>query len=98
MSWLRRCVELREAAPSDNWVEMLVLYCWQSIDEDFRVARLDVDHGWVVATQNIFEFLIETQEKDNERLRQLEALARETEARAREKSIFIKKLKGNQHF
>ncbi|GJV99569.1 hypothetical protein Tco_1554821 [Tanacetum coccineum] len=40
MSWLRRCAELREAAQSDDWVEMLVLYCWRSVDEDFRVAGI----------------------------------------------------------
>ncbi|GJW11800.1 hypothetical protein Tco_1577627 [Tanacetum coccineum] len=38
MSWLRRYVKLREAAQSDDWVEMLVLYSWRSADEDFRVA------------------------------------------------------------
>ncbi|GKE30740.1 hypothetical protein Tco_1446124 [Tanacetum coccineum] len=104
----------------DDRVEMLVLYCWRSVDEDFRVAgvinklceevaaaneetccfiqELDVVPGWVVATQKTSEFLKETQKKDDERLRQLEAQARETEARAREKCIFIKKLKGNQPF
>ncbi|GJV08085.1 hypothetical protein Tco_1345741 [Tanacetum coccineum] len=118
MSWLRRCAELREAAQSDEWVEMLVLYCWRSAEEDFRVAgvklceevaaaneetsyfiqELDVVPGLVVVTQKTSEFLKETQEKDDERLRQLEALARDTEARAREKCIFIEKLKGNQPF
>ncbi|GJV12505.1 hypothetical protein Tco_1354046 [Tanacetum coccineum] len=38
MSWLHRCAELREANQFDDWVEMLVLYCWRSVDEDFRVA------------------------------------------------------------
>nr|GEX72067.1 hypothetical protein [Tanacetum cinerariifolium] len=78
--------ELREAAQSNNWVEMLVLYCWRSVDKDFKVAG------------KTSEFLKETQEKDDERLQQLKALARETEARAREKCIFIEKLKGNQPF
>ncbi|GKA53773.1 hypothetical protein Tco_0747088 [Tanacetum coccineum] len=118
MSWLRRCAELREAAQSDEWVEMLVLYCWRSAEEDFRVAgvklceevaaaneetsyfiqELDVVPGLVVVTQKTSEFLKETQEKDDEWLRQLKALARDTEARAREKCIFIEKLKGNQPF
>nr|GEV19144.1 hypothetical protein [Tanacetum cinerariifolium] len=108
------------AARSDDWVKMLVLYCWRSADENFRVARvinklceevaaaneetgyfiqeLDAVLGWVVETQKTFEFLKKTQAKDDERLRQLEALARETEARAREKCIFIEKLKGNRPF
>ncbi|GKD93958.1 hypothetical protein Tco_1373795 [Tanacetum coccineum] len=38
MSWLRRCAELREAAQPNDWVEILVLYCWRFVDEDFRVA------------------------------------------------------------
>ncbi|GJY98226.1 hypothetical protein Tco_0515136 [Tanacetum coccineum] len=54
---------------------MLVLYCWRSVDEDFRVTG-------VIATLKTSEFLKETQEKDDERLQQLEALARETEAKA----------------
>nr|GEV41420.1 reverse transcriptase domain-containing protein [Tanacetum cinerariifolium] len=33
-----RCEELREAVGSNDWVEMLVLYCWRSVEEDFRVA------------------------------------------------------------
>ncbi|GJR38139.1 hypothetical protein Tco_1213823 [Tanacetum coccineum] len=112
--------KLREAAQSDDWVEMLVLYYWRSIDEDFKVAgvinklceevtatneeisyfflELDVVPGWVVVTQKTSEFLKETQEKDDERLPQLEALERETEAKAREKFIFIEKSKGDQPF
>nr|GEY38049.1 cytochrome b5-like [Tanacetum cinerariifolium] len=74
MSWLRRCEGQQEAAESEDCVEMLVLYCRRSIDKDFRVAGTS-------------EFLKETQEKDNERLRQLEALARETEARARPSTL-----------
>ncbi|GJS91608.1 hypothetical protein Tco_1296005 [Tanacetum coccineum] len=114
------CAELREAAGSNDWVEMLVLYCWRSVEKDFRVAgvinklceevvdaneetsyfiqELDDVPGWVVATRKTSVFLKETQEKDNERLQQLEALAREIEARAREKCIFIEKLKVNQPF
>ncbi|GJY02760.1 hypothetical protein Tco_0360912 [Tanacetum coccineum] len=38
MSWLRRCAKLREAVGSNDLVEMLVLYCWRSVEEDFRVA------------------------------------------------------------
>nr|GEV26440.1 hypothetical protein [Tanacetum cinerariifolium] len=34
------CAELCEAVGSDDWVEMLVFYCWRSIEEDFRVARV----------------------------------------------------------
>nr|GEU36923.1 hypothetical protein [Tanacetum cinerariifolium] len=105
---------------SEDWVEMLVLYCWRSVDKDFMVAgvinklceevaaaneetdyfiqELDVFPGWVVATQKTSEFLKETQKKDDERLRQPEPLSRETEAKAREKCIFIKKLKGIQPF
>ncbi|GKD58829.1 hypothetical protein Tco_1296338, partial [Tanacetum coccineum] len=93
----------------DDWVEMLVLYCWRSADEDVKVVgvinklyeevattnketgyfiqELDVVPGWVVATQKTSEFLKETQEKDDERLRQLEVLVRKTEARARDASI-----------
>ncbi|GJU74622.1 hypothetical protein Tco_1266027 [Tanacetum coccineum] len=64
----------------------------------YFIQELDVVPGWVVGTQKTPEFLKKTQKKDDERLRQLEAQARETEARAREKCIFIKKLKGNQPF
>ncbi|GKD69894.1 hypothetical protein Tco_1323984, partial [Tanacetum coccineum] len=64
----------------------------------YFILELDVVPGWVVATQKTSEFMKETQEKDDERLRQLEALARETGARAREKFIFIEKLKGGQPF
>nr|GEV97516.1 hypothetical protein [Tanacetum cinerariifolium] len=64
----------------------------------YFTQELDVVPGWVVATQKTSEFLKETQEKDDERLRQLEALVKETEARAREKCIFIEKLKGNRPF
>ncbi|GKF83384.1 hypothetical protein Tco_0245040 [Tanacetum coccineum] len=100
MLWLRRCAELREVTQCDDWVEMLVLYCWRSVDEDFRdfIQELDVVPGWVVAKQKTFEFLKETQAKDDERLRQLEALSRETEAMTCEKCIFIEKLKGNRPF
>ncbi|GJR51857.1 hypothetical protein Tco_1402378 [Tanacetum coccineum] len=107
MSWLCRCAELREAAQSDDWVEMLVLYRWRFIDEDLKVAgiinklceevaaaneetgyfiqELDVDPEWVVVTYKTYEFLKETQVKDDERLRQLEALVRETKVKAHEK-------------
>ncbi|GKD03837.1 hypothetical protein Tco_1178811 [Tanacetum coccineum] len=30
--------KLQAADQSDDWVQMLVLYCWRSVDEDFRVA------------------------------------------------------------
>nr|GEY28395.1 hypothetical protein [Tanacetum cinerariifolium] len=93
MSWLRRCAEFKEAAQSDDWVEMLVLYCWRSVDEDFRVAR-EINK----LCDETSEFLKETQAKDDESLRQLEALARETEAMARKKCIFIEKLKRNWPF
>nr|GEZ70942.1 hypothetical protein [Tanacetum cinerariifolium] len=56
----------------------------------YFIQELDVVPGWVVATQKTFEFLKETQEKDDERLRHLKALAKEMETRAHEKCIFIK--------
>ncbi|GJZ95602.1 hypothetical protein Tco_0667936 [Tanacetum coccineum] len=90
MSWLCRCAKLREAAQPNDWVEILVLYCWRSVDEDFWVAGLVVVPGWVVETQKTYEFLKEIQDKDDERQRQLEALARETEARAHDVLCRIK--------
>nr|GEV24007.1 hypothetical protein [Tanacetum cinerariifolium] len=62
------------------------------------IQELDVVPGLVVATQKTYKFLKETQAKHDERPRQVEALVRETEARARERYIFIEKLKGNRPF
>nr|GEW72917.1 hypothetical protein [Tanacetum cinerariifolium] len=64
--------ELRESAQSNNWEDVLVLYCWRANEEDLK--------------------------RDEERVRQLQALVRETEERAEEKMEFIEKLKGNRPF
>ncbi|GKD54555.1 hypothetical protein Tco_1287942 [Tanacetum coccineum] len=97
MSWLRRSVDeyLRVAGVINKLCEEVAA---ANEETGYFIQELDVVPGWVVATQKTSEFLKETQEKDEERLRQLEALARETEARAREKCIFIENLKGNQPF
>ncbi|GJV17425.1 hypothetical protein Tco_1362748 [Tanacetum coccineum] len=58
-------------------------------ERGYFIQELDDVPDWVVATHKTSQFLKETQKKDNERLRQLEALMRETEARACEKCIFI---------
>ncbi|GKF58524.1 hypothetical protein Tco_0172061 [Tanacetum coccineum] len=97
MSWLRRSVDedFRVAGVINKLCEEVVV---ANEETCYFIQELDVIPSWVVATQKTFEFLKETQEKEDEKLRQLEALARETKARAREKYIFTKKLKGNQPF
>ncbi|GKA70837.1 hypothetical protein Tco_0776976 [Tanacetum coccineum] len=60
--------------------------------------ELDVSPGWVIIKGKTTEFLQELAERDEERVRQLQALARETEERAEEKMEFIEKLKGNKPF
>ncbi|GKC13792.1 hypothetical protein Tco_1010574 [Tanacetum coccineum] len=59
--------------------------CWFCIAGGSSVRTL----GWRGCDAKTSEFLKETQEKDAERLRQQKAMARETEARAREKCIII---------
>ncbi|GKA77417.1 hypothetical protein Tco_0783878 [Tanacetum coccineum] len=54
--------------------------------------------GWVIIKQKTSEFLQELAERDDERVQQLQSLARETEERAAEKMVFIEKLKGNTPF
>ncbi|GKB59680.1 hypothetical protein Tco_0915866 [Tanacetum coccineum] len=117
MSWLRRIVKLRESAQSNNWEDVLVLYCWRAKEEDLKVARminklcvklsdeikehrmftqeLDASPGWVIIKEKTSEFLQELAERDEERVRQLQALARETKEMAEEKMEFIEKLKGS---
>ncbi|GJX27847.1 hypothetical protein Tco_0235926 [Tanacetum coccineum] len=120
MSSLRRIVELRESAQSDNWEDVLVLYCWRAKEDDLKVARminklcvklsvaiqehrmftqeLEASPRWVIIKQKTSEFLQELAERDDERVQQLQALARETKERAAEKMVFIEKLKGNTPF
>nr|GFB07882.1 hypothetical protein [Tanacetum cinerariifolium] len=116
MSSLRKVTKLRESAQSDNWEDVLVLYCWRAKEDDLKVARmlnklcvklsaaieehrmltqdLKAFLGWVIIKQKTSEFLQELVERDDERVQQLQALTRETEERAAEKMVFIKKLKG----
>ncbi|GKE75606.1 hypothetical protein Tco_1537647 [Tanacetum coccineum] len=54
--------------------------------------------GWVIIKQKTSEFLLELAKRDDERVRQLQAIVRETEERADEKMVFIEKLKGNTPF
>ncbi|GJX46300.1 hypothetical protein Tco_0271490 [Tanacetum coccineum] len=55
--------------------------------------ELEASSGWVIIKQKTSEFLQELAERDDERVQQLQALARETEERAAEKMVFIEKLK-----
>ncbi|GKF22804.1 hypothetical protein Tco_0075126, partial [Tanacetum coccineum] len=57
--------------------------------------ELDASPGWVIIKEKTSEFLQELAERDEERVRQLQALARETKERAEEKMEFIEKLKGS---
>ncbi|GJU40688.1 hypothetical protein Tco_1193645 [Tanacetum coccineum] len=97
MSWLRRSVDedFRVAGVINKLCEEVAA---TNEETGYFIQELDVVPGWVVATQKTFEFLKETQAKDDERLRQLEALSRETKAMTCEKCIFIEKLKGNRPF
>ncbi|GJW95345.1 hypothetical protein Tco_0175017 [Tanacetum coccineum] len=60
--------------------------------------ELEASPRWVIIKQKTSEFLQELAERDDERVQQLQALARETEERAAEKMVFIEKLKGNTPF
>ncbi|GKG20825.1 hypothetical protein Tco_0380626, partial [Tanacetum coccineum] len=55
--------------------------------------ELEASSGWVIIKQKTSEFLQELAERDDERVQQLQALARETKERAAEKMVFIEKLK-----
>ncbi|GJS24584.1 hypothetical protein Tco_0453216 [Tanacetum coccineum] len=57
------------------------------------IEELDSLVGWLVP-EKMAELLKEIQRKDDQRVSQLQILVRETELRAREKELFIRKLKG----
>ncbi|GJU16772.1 hypothetical protein Tco_1144738, partial [Tanacetum coccineum] len=93
---LRRIAKLRESAQSDNWEDVLVLYCWRAKEDDLKVERminklcvklsaaieehhmftqeLEASPGWVIIKQKTSEFLQELTKRDDERVRQLQAL------------------------
>nr|GEV52343.1 hypothetical protein [Tanacetum cinerariifolium] len=54
--------------------------------------------GGAACAEKDFEFLKEIHGKDDQKVLQLQILGRETELRAREKELFIEKLKGNVYF
>ncbi|GJZ93217.1 hypothetical protein Tco_0665282 [Tanacetum coccineum] len=60
--------------------------------------ELEASPRWVIIKQKTSEFLQELAERDDERVRQLQALVRETEEKDDEKMVFIEKLKGNTPF
>ncbi|GJV79047.1 hypothetical protein Tco_1519416 [Tanacetum coccineum] len=64
---------------------------------DHFIEELDVLAGRRVLDKTV-EFLKETQAKNGQQILQLQILVREMELRAREKDIFIQKLKGLMDF
>nr|GEW02735.1 hypothetical protein [Tanacetum cinerariifolium] len=72
------CDELRCAISSADWDRQFILYCQRAMGEDQRKMP---------------EFIKETMNKDVSNLMKLQILGSEFELRAREKDLFIKKLK-----
>ncbi|GJZ36946.1 hypothetical protein Tco_0583137 [Tanacetum coccineum] len=61
-------------------------------ERGYFLEKLDMFAGRVVPEKTV-EFLKEIQGKDRQKMLQLQILGRETELRAREKDLFIEKLK-----
>ncbi|GJV09446.1 hypothetical protein Tco_1347102 [Tanacetum coccineum] len=92
-----RYAELREAANSLKWEDMMILYCRISIIEDYRLAREISTLSWTLwgrlVPEKTAEFLREIQRKDSQKMLWLQILGRETELRTHENEIFIENLK-----
>ncbi|GKD62598.1 hypothetical protein Tco_1300107 [Tanacetum coccineum] len=84
MAALPICDELRRTNNSPDWEPMFILYCRRAMNEDLRFVP-----------EKMAEFMKETQGKDIPNLMKLQILGREFELRAREKDLFIEKLKGS---
>ncbi|GJS11801.1 hypothetical protein Tco_0368597 [Tanacetum coccineum] len=78
--------------------ELCVKLSAQIEEHRMFTQELDDSPGWVIIKQKTSEFLQKLSERDDERVQQLQALARETEERFDEKLVFIEKLKGNTPF
>ena len=118
MSRRPKCDELRRAANSGKWSEMLVFYCLQSAGDDIQMAqqmnrlcgrlnaitreRLDfieeLESVGNMYAQKMAEFLREIQRGDNEKVARMQILTAELELNARNKDLFVQKLKGLMDF
>ncbi|GKC46842.1 hypothetical protein Tco_1064564 [Tanacetum coccineum] len=113
MEWLPKYAELEMAVGLQKWLDMMVLYCRRSADEDREFTRQmnrlrgemicvceervafvqDLESlSGVIARAKMADFLNEAMIKDNRRIIQLHNLEREAEERAVEKDRFVHKL------
>ncbi|GKA21387.1 hypothetical protein Tco_0701376 [Tanacetum coccineum] len=95
MAVLPRCDELRRAINSPEWEAMFIFYYRRAISEDLRLARE------INALCTGITAIIDERENFVDELDVLvdrSILGRDFELRAREKEIFIEKLKGNMDY
>ncbi|GJS89288.1 hypothetical protein Tco_0771924 [Tanacetum coccineum] len=94
------CDELRRSVNSPDWDPQFIYYCERAKIDDLRwsfVGELDM-LAYKFVPGKMAEFMKEMHDKDIMNLMKLQILGREFELRAREKDLFIEKLKGNMNY
>nr|GEZ87154.1 hypothetical protein [Tanacetum cinerariifolium] len=85
---------------SPYWEPQFIYYCERAKLDDIRWAFIEelemLVYKFVLG--KMAEFMKEMQDKDISNLMKLQILGREFELKAREKDLFIEKLKGNMNY
>ncbi|GJT41746.1 hypothetical protein Tco_0941611 [Tanacetum coccineum] len=87
---LRRILELRDSAQSNNWSDVLSLYFWRAKEADLRIARMINN----LSVKSI-EYLQELVQRDGEMVQRLQALERELRAAIEEYQLFTQELEAS---